>query len=342
MTWWRKVLGLPGRKPSGGDELADALASRTRRAAEEPDRKPPGKASEALGWAEEDEGSGSVIARRAGLGIVWLVIGLLAFAGVRAILWPPQQQETAPKADPRVEAQKDDVPEAAAQQVAARFARSYLTWSEDSPQAREEELARDLPQGADTKAGWNGEGYQLVAQTIPGEVTQTRPHQARVVVDVRVSTTVGKGAKARTVSSWRALEVPVAESGGRVLVTGQPALVGLEEPVEWKAPEDPDTDTAMTEATRTAVEDFLKAWAAGTEDQTTAPGATIAPLGSGVRLHSLDSWAVRAGSGAHRTGIATVSWQIAGAQLQQTYRVTLAQVSANNASRWQVWQVTAQ
>ncbi|MFD3422038.1 conjugal transfer protein [Streptomyces decoyicus] len=273
---------------------------------------------------------------------MWLVIALLAFAGIRAILWPPQQHHTEPKTDAHTQAQHDDVPEAAAQQVASRFARSYLTWSKDDPQAREKELKRDLPKGSDTKTGWNGEGTQLVAQTIPGEVSQTRPHQARVLVDVRVSATTGAGKKARTVSSWRALEVPVAESGGRVLVTGQPALVGLEQPAHWNGAPDPEADTDLTASTRETVTDFLKAWAAGTQDQTTAPGATIAPLGSGITLHALDNWAVHTGSGSHRTGTATVRWEIADAQLQQTYRITLAQVSANNASRWQVWQVTSQ
>ncbi|MCZ1021402.1 conjugal transfer protein [Streptomyces noursei] len=273
---------------------------------------------------------------------MWLVIGLLAFAGIRAILWPPQQHQSEPKADSQTQTHQDEVPEAAAQQVASRYARSYLTWSQDNPKAREDELKRDLPTGADAKAGWNGEGTSLVAQTIPGDVSQTRPHQARVRVDVRVSTTTGTGKNARTLSSWRVLEVPVADSGGRVLVTGQPALVGLEQSTQWQAPPDPETDTAFTASTRAAVTDFLQAWATGTPGQTTAPGATIAPLGAGIKLHSLDGWAAQTGSGSHRTGIATVRWEFAGAELQQTYRITLAQVSANNASRWQVWQVTSQ
>ncbi|WP_431983843.1 conjugal transfer protein [Streptomyces qinglanensis] len=343
MTWWRKVLNLPEKNPTGGDELSEALQRKAGRntphtpsadAAEGPDKQPL--------WAEEDESSGALIARRAGLGVVWLVIGLLAFAGLRTIIWPPQQTKTQPPAETSRRAAKDDVPEAAARQVAARFARSYLTWSKDKSKARERELERDLPKGADTKAGWNGDGNQLVAQTIPGEVVQTRAHQARVSVDVRVSTTTGSGRKARTVSSWRSLQVPVAQRNDQVLVTGQPALVGLRKPIEWKAPDARETDTKLTAVTRSAVEDFLKSWTSGTQDQTTAPGAKVTALGGGMKLSSLDTWAVDAGSGAHRTGTATVRWDIAGAELQQTYRITLAQVSASTASRWQVWQVTSQ
>ncbi|MFI8932431.1 conjugal transfer protein [Streptomyces sp. NPDC053474] len=282
------------------------------------------------------------MARRAGRLATWAVVVLLAVVGVRSIISPPVRQEAAPKWGEKAEAEKDDVPETLAQQVAARFARSYLTWTHQAPQIRERELARDLPKGADAKAGWDGQGTQLVAQSIPGTVTQTRPHHARVLVDVRVSTTIGSGRKAGTTSAWMGLEVPVSHSSGRVLVTGQPALVGLEEPVRWKEPDAPATDTELTERTRTTVENFLKAWVNGTADQAAAPGAKVTPLGGHLTLRSLDSWSAFTGSGDRRTGLAQVRWQLGGAVLQQTYRITLAQVSADDASRWQVWRVTAQ
>ncbi|MFI7087542.1 conjugal transfer protein [Streptomyces anulatus] len=274
--------------------------------------------------------------------MLYLVVGLMAFLGVRSVLFPPDTAAPPAPADPQAQARADDVPEAAAQQVAARFARNYLTWSKDNPTAREKELAADLPKDADATAGWDGNGAQLVAQTIPGQVTHTGPHQARVVVDVRVSTTTGQGKKARSVSSWRGLEVPVAETGGRVLVTGQPALIGAQQPVPWTAPEVPDEDTDLSRSTRSGIESFFTAWVAGTAEQAAAPGAKISPLGEGIALRSVEAWRVEAGSGARRTGVATVRWSVAGAELQQPYRVTIAQVSASGASRWQVWQVSAQ
>ncbi|WP_019061424.1 conjugal transfer protein [Streptomyces prunicolor] len=353
MKLLRKVFGLPKKKKAGGEEFADALASRSRRkAGEQPEADTtedaataqahaPARRPDTSAWAEEDEGSGSVFARRTGRIAVWAVIGLFAFIGVRSVI-APQQPTATPKTSPQTEAAKDDVPDAAAQQVAARFARSYLTWSQDDPASRATELARDLPKGADTKAGWDGHGLQLVAQTIPGEVTQTSAHQARVSVDVRVSSTQGAGSKAKSVSSWVGLEVPVAEAGARVIVTGQPALVGLAQPVTWEEPGSPDTDAALSERTRTTVANFFEAWVDGTADQSAAPGAKIAPLSDGLAWHSLDTWALQTGSGSRRTGLATVRWELAGAELQQTYRVTLTQVSADGASRWQVWLVTSQ
>ncbi|MGW0703028.1 conjugal transfer protein [Streptomyces sp. NPDC002867] len=336
-------MNLPKKSAAGGDELAEALAGRSDHASKEKNDARPVESREGSPlWAEEDERSGSVIARRTGRLVVWSVIGLLAFIGVRSIVFPPDPPVAQQLADPQAEAQKDDVPEAAAQQVAARFARSYMTWNEKDPKSREKELAADLPKGADAQVGWDGQGVQLVAQSIPGEVVQTSPRRARVSVDVRVSSTAGTGTKARTVSSWRRLQVPVGVSSGRVLVTGQPALVGVEQPVDWREPEPPTADTVLSGTTRTPVENFFKAWVAGTADQAAAPGAQIGPLGSDLHLQSLDTWTVHSGSGSRRTGVASVRWKLAGAELQQTYRVTLAEVRADGASRWQVWHVSAQ
>jgi hypothetical protein len=350
MSRWRRFLNLPEKKNAGGDDLAEVLAGHARKKpaestdAEIPEteRTPDGPSSKAAGWAEEDEPSGHIVARRTGRVMLWLVIGLAALTGVKTWIAPTEPPAQTTRPDAQAAAARDDVPEADAQQVAARFARSYLTWSQEEPTVRETELARDLPKGADAKAGWDGQGTQLVAQTIPGAVTQTSAHHARVLVDARISTTTGTGTKAKTVSTWRALEVPVAESGGRVLVTGQPALVGLPEAVTYNQPAAPDTDAGLTGSTRTTVEDFLTAWAGGTADQTAAPGADIAPLGDGIALGSLDSWNVQAGSGDKRTGLAVVGWKTGGATLQQTYRITLTRVSASGASRWQVWSITAQ
>ncbi|MGW1976659.1 conjugal transfer protein [Streptomyces sp. NPDC001889] len=342
MSVWRKALNLPDKNSGREDEFTEALAGRARNSpGREEDTTGEPRGQSAAGWTEEAEPSGRIAARKAGRALVWGLIVLAALTGVRAWVFPAKPASTAPKPSPHAEARKDDVPEDEARRVAARFARSYMTWNQDQPQAREEELARDLPKGADTKAGWNGQGVQLVAQTVPGEVVHTRPREARVTVDVRVSATAGTGKQARTQSQWRGLEVPVAETGGRVIVTGPPALVGLPEPVDYTPPSAPDTDSALSEATRQSVGDFLTAWAAGSEDQAAAPGAAIAPLGQGMSLGSLESWRVQEGSGDKRTGAATVRWKTAGAQLQQTYEVTVTQVRAGGASRWQVWSVTA-
>ncbi|MFJ2217853.1 conjugal transfer protein [Streptomyces sp. NPDC101062] len=336
MSTLRKILNLPEKQPRGGDEEKTAEGS------EKEFRSGPGESGSrpvpraGLGWAEEEETSGRSFARRAGRVAIWCVIALAALTGVRTWVFPAKTPPPVTRSDPQAEARRDDVPVEAAQQTAARFARSYMNLNPADKDARAKELEADLATGTDTRLGWDGSGMQLVAQTIPGAVTQSGAHRARVSVDVRVSVTTTVKGRAATTSGWRALEVPVAQVGDRVVVTGQPALVGLPGAVSYNAPEGPEADSGLSNATRGVVEDFLTAWAAGDGDQASAPGADIEPLGSGMSLDALDSWVVDAGAGDRRTGTAVVRWALAGAQLQQTYQITVTKVSAGGASRWQV------
>ncbi|MER0477032.1 conjugal transfer protein [Streptomyces sp. Edi2] len=342
MSTLRKMLNLPAKEPKGGEHKADAPGEDAPfETLPTPGAAPAEPSWSHGGWAEETESSGRSFARRAGRVAIWAVIGLAAFTGVRSWVFPAKPPAVSQQADPQSEARKHDVPTEEAQQVAARFARSYMTWSSQAPQLRARDLAMDLPKDADLKMGWDGQGAQAVAQTIPGKVTQTGGKHARVVVDVRVSSTVKVKKKDATVSRWQGLEVPVAQVGDRVLVTGQPALIGMPTAASYSPRSEADADSAMAGRTRQTVKDFLDSWAAGNEGQTAAPGSHIAPLGSGMSLDSLDNWAVDAGSGDKRVGTATVRWRLAGAQLQQTYRITLIRVSASSGARWQVQQVSA-
>ncbi|TLQ39261.1 conjugal transfer protein [Streptomyces marianii] len=341
MSALRKMLNLPPKEPKGGDETSPAAADAPVEAPAAETDKRLSRAPAAVGWAEEEESSGRSAARKAGRVAIWLVIGLAAFTGVRTWVFPAKPPAPVQQVDPQAEARKNNVPEAEAQQVAARFARSYMTWNAQDPDARAKELEADLAKGIDPKLGWNGSGLQLVAQTIPGTVTQVGGKRARVRVDVRVSVVTGSGNKQRTVTSWRGLEVPVAQGAGRVVVTGEPAIVGMPTAAAYKAPDGPEADAQLSTQTRDTVKDFLTAWAAGSEDQAAAPGADIQPLGPGLKLDALDSWVVDAAGGDKRFGTATVRWKIGAAQLQQTYQITLTKVSASSASRWQVEAVTA-
>ncbi|MFK0047928.1 conjugal transfer protein [Streptomyces sp. NPDC090741] len=345
MSALRKMLNLPEKEPKGGEQ--DPAAAEEHAPSPSPKGGPDRAGADwnAVGWAEENESSGASFARRAGRVTIWAVIGLAAFTGIKTWVFPPKPQAPPQQVDQQAEARKHDVPVEEAQQVAARFARAYMSWDSRAPELRARDLKMDLARDADTKMGWDGQGLQLVSQTIPGKVTQGEGKRARVLVDVRVSYTVKTKVNGKdedeTVSRWRGLEVPVAEEGGRVLVTGQPALVGLPTAVDYKLPERPTADTALSASTTQTVKDFLTAWAAGSEDQAAAPGSTIPPLGVGMHLDSLDGWSVDAGSGDKRVGTATVRWRLAGGQLQQTYRITLSQVSSSGGSRWQVAQATA-
>ncbi|MEV6681247.1 conjugal transfer protein [Streptomyces erythrochromogenes] len=333
-------MGLRRNKETDGQELADAIAQRT--AAGGPTSGPPAaptpgvpRKPEGGVWTEEKESTGRSAARTAGRVVLWLVLGVFVVAGARSIILPPLPPEAPPQTDSEAAA-KDDVPVDEARQVAERFGRAYLTWSEKAASSRATELARDLPEGADTKMGWNGLGDQGTSQAVAGAVVQTSPHRAQVLVDVKTVTAVTENKQTRNISRWRTLRIPVAQTGGRVLVTGQPALVGTPKPGKYEQPSPPEADLALSQETRKSIEEFLSAWAQGREAQAAAPGAALAPLGGGVRLERLDSWTVHAGSGDKRTGTAVVTWNFGRAQLQQTYLITLTQVTTGAATRWQV------
>ena len=330
MAGLRKMLNLPEGKPRAEKDPPDGPASSSER------NKAPAAAS---AWDEEHESGARSVARRAGRLVLWALIALLAASGLRTWIAPTSPRN--PPAPGPSTATADQVPVAEAQQVAAQFARSYMTWDSSDPKQRANELAQDLPSGADPKMGWGGTGSEQVSQTIPGEVTQLGGGRARVNVEVRVSVSGTQDGRPTVTNTWRGLQVPVAQTHGRVIVTGQPALVGRPGPVPYTQPAMPDIDNTLTGATAQTVQQFLVAWAAGNESQAAAPGASILPLGGSISFSSLDSWADQTGSGSTRTGTATVTWTVAGAQLQQTYRVTLTQVVAAGASAWQVSAVSA-
>ncbi|MGW1076030.1 conjugal transfer protein [Streptomyces sp. NPDC002537] len=287
----------------------------------------------------EDERNGAKFAARLGRAVLWCVVGLAVITGVRTWFWPresPPPPTAEGKAAPAYPVQE-------AQAVAARYARAFLTWDEGAPEARAKELARDLPRGTDAAAGWNAKGRQDVLVAQPGAVTPQQDRaRARVHVDVLVSTPAPepkdkKDKPPAPEQRWVGLEIPVAATEGRIVVTGQPGIVGVPRnapPVPERAV--PDVDAQFGEVTRSVVEGFLTAYANGTVDSVTAPGASVAPLPSGLTLGSLQNWTADKGSGDTRTGTAAVVWNLSGAEITQMYRIELTRVSSASAARWQV------
>ncbi|MFE7412721.1 hypothetical protein [Streptomyces laurentii] len=303
----------------------------------------PGPAPQpAAPWVTLDERSGSAFARRLGRGVLWTLVGAFALLGAKSVLLPKQTPAPAQSAAP---AQAGPAyPAGEAQAVAARYARAYLSWDEAVPETRAAALAAVLPEGADTKTGWDGKGKQDVLAVEAGTVTPAAQKQARVRVDVLVRAAPAappkKGAPAAPVlpASWVGLDVPVVQAAGRVIVTGPPGLVGI--PAAGpKAPEltIPEADVAFGEQTAETVQKFFAAYADGGDvEAVTAPGASVPPLPAGVSLVEVASWTADKGSGPDRTGTALVTWRTGGAQLEQTYRVELTRVTSADAQRWQV------
>ncbi|MEU1818016.1 conjugal transfer protein [Streptomyces roseifaciens] len=325
-----------------------------------------------LPWQLEDENSGTKFLVKVGRGALWAVVGLAAITGIRSWFWAPAP----PKAPVQVSS-GPTYPVQEAQAVAARFARSYLSWDEDDPKARAEALARDMAKGIDTAAGWNQKGHQEVLAAQPGTVTEEKDKRARVRVDVLVKTPGTDGSakpgdkpkddkpkddkskdkkddpkkddkgdgknqdpRSATGPRWVGLDIPVVHASGRIVVSGQPGMVGVPTGgTTAPALNTKSTDLDFSEKTRGVAEEFFTKYATGEAESVAAPGASVAPLPPGVHLGGLRNWSVDEGSGADRIGTATITWLTGGAELEETYRVKLTRVASAKAERWQVSEV---
>ncbi|MEU8580535.1 conjugal transfer protein [Streptomyces abikoensis] len=356
----------PAPAPAGLQQWTDAAArlqsqtpgpTRTEPAA--PESAPRTAPGSQVPWKIEDEKSGSKFAVKVGRGVLWGVVALAAITGIRSWFWTPAPPKPAPtKVD-----SGPQYPVQEAQAVAARFARSYLTWDEADPQARVGALARDMPRGAETAAGWNSKGHQEVLVVLPSTVSVLGDKRARVRVDLLVSgpaptdsapsdkdkgdkkdepkkDDAKKDAKPASATRWMGLEVPVVQASGRVVVTGEPGIVGVPNSgPSVPAPAAKSNDMEFSDKTRGVVEEFFSKYATGEPGSVAAPGASIPALPSGMTLGSIRNWAVDEGGGTDRVGTAVVSWNVGGAEIEQTYRVKLTRVSSAQAERWQVAEV---
>ncbi|MGW3377407.1 conjugal transfer protein [Streptomyces hydrogenans] len=296
---------------------------------------PPPAGEPTTPWVTLDERSGSAFARRFGRGVLWTLIGGLALIGAKSVFLPKKPPAPAAPSTPAQAAPAYPTDEA--QAVAGRFARSYLGWDEAAPDVRAAGLAAVLPDGTDTAMGWDGKGSQDVLAVQTGAVTPGARKQARVRVDVLVRPAAPAAPAKPAPARWVGLDVPVIQAGGRVVVVGAPGLVGV--PATGpKLPEliAPESDGEFAEQTTETITKFFTAYAAGDTETIAAPGASIPALPDGVTLIGEPSWTADKGTGSDRTGTALVTWQIGGAQLEQSYRVQLTRVVSADAQRWQV------
>ncbi|MEV7420675.1 conjugal transfer protein [Streptomyces sp. NPDC089919] len=277
-------------------------------------------------WVVVPEQSGSRLRKVAFWGVAGLVVVIVA----RAALVP----DAAPSPQVRPAAGQPATPgfpEDAARAVAVRAARAYLTWDQERAADRAAELAAVLAVGVDPQLGWDGHGVQSAGLVVPGPVTVGRAGRARVRVDAQVTSGAGP-------ARWLALDVPVVVTGGgRLAVSGPPALLGVpEEPATAPEASDRPADLEFSTQTRAAVTEFFRAWAAGAAGSAVAPGTSLPALPAGVTLGSVQGWDAVPGAGADRWGVARVVWVVGGGQVEQVYRVQLTRVESARAGRWQV------
>jgi hypothetical protein len=230
---------------------------------------------------------------------LWFVLLVIGYRGITAIVFNETPSGSHPAAQA---ARKTGFPTALAGAFALQFGDVYLNANPATSGQRGTELAAFLPPGADPQLGWNGTGtLQLQSEQIAG-VRSAGPHHGVVTLLARVD------------GRLMELAVPIYATGGRLVVSGEPAL--LPPPRRAVLPSvAPVTSDPVVQAALTAqLADFFRAYASGNADtlaRFVVPGTSVTGLGGEVVFGSLTNVTVPQG-GVTRRVIATVMWRIGG------------------------------
>ncbi|MDX2969662.1 conjugal transfer protein [Kribbella solani] len=288
-------------------------------------------------WSTEPESSFSTWARRFFRGLVVVVLLLAAISGIRSWISPNKTPET-------IVSGQSSFPADEARAVATRYAVSYLTWDENTPDARPAQVGLDLAAGLDARAGWNGRGKQTADVAYPGQIT-VDPNGLTASVDVRVRvhsfTRQGNNGWASGPVSWQRVSVPVVRTSARVVASAPPTFVpDVRAALPSNMPGNGTPDDDLTAATQKDAEAFFSAYAESDNkvSAVTAPGSTIRSLNGAVKFGQLKDWQVYTGNDDERRATAAVTWDGVGdTTLDQTYTLTLRRtVATDGAQRWQV------
>jgi hypothetical protein len=261
--------------------------------------------------------------------VVWLVLLLIGYRGVTAIM----AGETASGGAPAPAATAGSAfPSALAGAYALQFGQVYLNADPATAGQRASELAAFLPAGADSQAGWNGNGSLVLQSEQVADVAVQDSSHAVVTLLARVN------------GNLMELGVPVYYSGGALAVSGEPAWLPAPPKAAVPTPTPPSSDAASQSALTKQLPAFFQAYASG--DQATlgrflAPGTTVTGLNGQLTFDSLAGVTVPAGGDTRRV-IATVVWNVPGqassgaasppAQLQMNYALTIV----NRGGTWYI------
>ncbi|ERI35384.1 hypothetical protein M707_21895 [Arthrobacter sp. AK-YN10] len=331
--------GQGGKKKPGPAKPATTENPFVKLAAPEAEVKPAKPTSARFAsWSHEPEPASQRIWSKVLRGTVLVVLVLFVWLGIRAMLFPVPP---APAPELPVSVQ---FPSSLAEGTAERFAVSYLTWDESNPKIRNQQMALDLVGGGESNAlGWDGKGKQSASDAHIAQVDPQSATEAQITVYLRVTPYQKDGTTWKPqASTWQALEVPVAISEGRAVVTGQPGFVGMTSPKPVQPNPAPLDDPAVTSQTRSYMTAFLDAYGKESDvSALTAPGSNVSGLGGELTIDSLRSWTVYMGSGDSRKAVATVLWKTkSGGNVEMTYTLDLVKVAGGGSDRWQVSTIT--
>jgi hypothetical protein len=312
----RATLDRGGSRAADDDEalLADSAPTQARRSAAKPRR---GAGGRWLVWVLR--------------GVAWVVLLLIGYRGVTAII--TGAPASSPAAGPSAST-GSAFPTTLAEAYALQFGNVYLNFGPSTATRRSSLLSNFLPAGTDTQLGWNGAGTQTLDSEQVVSVQVQGAHTAVVTLLALID-------KDQLIE----LGVPIYSVGGRIVVTGEPAL--LPAPARAVPPQgvaSSSDQTAVTEL-QAQLPAFFRAYASGGEatlNRFVTPGAQVTGLNGAFTLGSVESVTAPFG-GATRDITVIVVWHAnsspagtspaataaAPASLETTYRMTVVRQGTN-------------
>jgi hypothetical protein len=233
---------------------------------------------------------------------LWSALLIIAYRGVTAIVF---NQASAAQPDAPGGHATEQFPVTLAEAYAAEFGQVYLDASPAIQAQREQELAAFVPSSvaaADPDFGWNGAGQlQLQSEQVAG-IAVRDPHHAVVTLLATVN------------GQLMELGVPVAASGGGVVISGEPAWLPAPQQISPAATPGRGSDPAAQTELGHELPAFFQAYASGNSgalDRFAVRGVSLTGLGGAVTFDSITSLQVPPG-GATRQITVTVIWQVPG------------------------------
>ncbi len=268
--------------------------------------------------------------------VLWAALLIVAFRGVTAIFFSQHATSPGTSTAPATAA-GGQFPASLAEAYAAEFGRAYLNFNPQTQAQREQQLAAFVPArvaAADPDLGWNGVGQMsLQSEQVAGIAVQD-PRHAVVSLLAMVN------------GQLMELGVPIAASGGAVVVSGEPAWLPAPVPISASPAAVEGSDPVAQGQLNNELPAFFQAYANGDSaalNSFLAPGASLSGLGGTVSFDSIAALHVPPG-GASRQITVSVIWQLlsqgvgTGTKLQVTYGMSVVQQSG---VKWYVKEISA-
>jgi hypothetical protein len=273
--------------------------------------------------------------------VLWAALLVIAFRGLTAIVFNTASAPVVGGTEPR-SAVGGQFPASLAEAYAAEFGRVYLSFSPQNQGQREQALAAFVPASilaANPNLGWNGAGQvNLQAEQVAGITVQDRRHAVVTLLALVNGQLIQLG-------------VPVAASGGGVVVSGEPALLSAPPQISPPPAAPRSSDQVAQSQLMNELPAFFQAYANGdsaTLNRFLVHGVSLTGLGGTVTFDSIGALVVPQG-GATRQITVTVIWQLPeqpaasgnlgmASKLEVTYGMSVVDV---HSGKWYVKEIGA-